>query len=165
MDSDTRWMFRLRELENKLVQEREARKESGKEGKQSTRARRRGGQQASGSATPVPPAQGSGPSGSKKRVVAENGKVLVVDSLGDVYLEQEDEDGNVGEYLLDVSYIQKMDPCKEGMKFANLRNSPTNSLLPPSRIPLSSSCHSGSTPPPSEKLSPRPKTPTTSMSR
>ena len=147
------------------MQEREARKESGKEGKQSTRARRRGGQQASGSATPVPPAQGSGPSGSKKRVVAENGKVLVVDSLGDVYLEQEDEDGNVGEYLLDVSYIQKMDPCKEGMKFANLRNSPTNSLLPPSRIPLSSSCHSGSTPPPSEKLSPRPKTPTTSMSR
>ena len=92
------------------MQEREARKESGKEGKQSTRARRRGGQQASGSATPVPPAQGSGPSGSKKRVVAENGKVLVVDSLGDVYLEQEDEDGNVGEYLLDVSYIQKNGP-------------------------------------------------------
>ncbi|KAK7756817.1 hypothetical protein SLS62_001262 [Diatrype stigma] len=89
------------------MQERETRKEGGKEGKRAGRAapRRRGVQQqaSSGSATPVSQAQGSGPTGSKKRIVAENGKVLVVDSLGDVYLEQEDEDGNVGEFLLDVS--------------------------------------------------------------
>ena len=44
-----------------------------------------------------------GPTGARKRVVAENGKVLVVDSLGDVYLEEEDEEGNVDTFLLDVS--------------------------------------------------------------
>lgn len=48
----------------------------------------------------------SGPSGARKRVVAENGKVLVVDSLGDVYLEGEDEEGNIGEFLLDVSLLR-----------------------------------------------------------
>lgn len=45
----------------------------------------------------------AGPTGVRRRVVAENGKILVVDSLGDVYLEGEDEDGIVNEYLLDVS--------------------------------------------------------------
>lgn len=43
------------------------------------------------------------PAGVRKRVVAENGKVLVVDSYGDVFLEEQDEEGNVNEYLLDVS--------------------------------------------------------------
>ena len=61
------------------MQERETRKESAKEGRRQPRGRARPGQQASGSATPVPQNQGSGPSGAKKRVVAENGKVLVVD--------------------------------------------------------------------------------------
>ncbi|CAM1506545.1 Fc.00g061860.m01.CDS01 [Cosmosporella sp. VM-42] len=46
-----------------------------------------------------------GPSGARKRVVAENGKILVVDSLGDVYLEEEDEDGNVNEFLLDPNEL------------------------------------------------------------
>ncbi|EMR68118.1 hypothetical protein UCREL1_4887 [Eutypa lata UCREL1] len=87
-------------------QEREMRKDSGKEGKRASRlARGRKAQRASGSATPVSQSQGPGPTGSKKRVVAENGKVLVVDSLGDVYLEQEDEDGNVGEFLLDLNEL------------------------------------------------------------
>jgi hypothetical protein len=89
------------------MQEREARKETAKESKRSGRGR--GAKSASGSATPVPqtqPGNGSGPSGAKKRVVAENGKILVVDSLGDVYLEQEDEEGNVHEFLLDVSLPQ-----------------------------------------------------------
>lgn len=45
----------------------------------------------------------SGPTGVRKRVMAENGKVLVVDSQGDVFLEEEDEEGQVNEYLLDVS--------------------------------------------------------------
>ncbi|KAM0814630.1 putative J domain-containing protein [Seiridium cardinale] len=83
-------------------QERLAKKENAKEGKRTGRSR--AVKNASGSATPVPqtqPSSGSGPTGAKKRVVAENGKVLVVDSLGDVYLEQEDEDGNVQEFLLD----------------------------------------------------------------
>ncbi|UZP44692.1 hypothetical protein NXS19_012504 [Fusarium pseudograminearum] len=41
------------------------------------------------------------------RVVAENGKILVVDSLGDVYLEGEDEEGEVHEYLLDPNELAK----------------------------------------------------------
>jgi len=48
-----------------------------------------------------------GPSGQRKRVVAENGKILVVDSLGDVYLEEEDKEGNVHEFLLDVNELPK----------------------------------------------------------
>ncbi|TGJ78712.1 hypothetical protein E0Z10_g10052, partial [Xylaria hypoxylon] len=85
------------------MQEKETRKDSSKEGKRPSRARGRSSQQASGSATPVPQAQAQGPepTGAKKRVVAQNGKILVVDSLGDVYLEQEDADGNMHEFLLD----------------------------------------------------------------
>ncbi|GAB1310752.1 hypothetical protein MFIFM68171_00962 [Madurella fahalii] len=92
------------------MQERDAKKESAKEGQTGPRKGRRAQRaspSASGSATPQPQPQGSGPSGSKKRVVAENGKVLVVDSLGDVYLEQEDEDGNVAEYLLDPNELSR----------------------------------------------------------
>jgi curved DNA-binding protein CbpA len=43
-----------------------------------------------------------GATGRKKRVVAENGKILVVDSVGNVYLEQKNEDGEMQEFLLDV---------------------------------------------------------------
>ncbi|KAI1283366.1 hypothetical protein F5Y07DRAFT_349428 [Xylaria sp. FL0933] len=89
-------------------QEKETRRESAKEGKRSSRIAKggRSSQHASGSATPVPqtqPSSDSGPTGAKKRVRAENGKILVVDSLGDVYLEQEDADGNFHEFLLDPS--------------------------------------------------------------
>ena len=45
------------------------------------------------------------PQGSKKRVQAENGKVLIVDSVGNVFLEEENEDGETGEYLLDPEEI------------------------------------------------------------
>ncbi|KAI0903125.1 hypothetical protein F4823DRAFT_636697 [Ustulina deusta] len=88
------------------MQEKETRKESAKDGKRPSRAKGRSSQQVSGSATPVPqPPPGPGPTGAKKRVVAENGKILVVDSLGDVYLEQEDADGNVHEFLLDPTEL------------------------------------------------------------
>lgn len=40
--------------------------------------------------------------GPRKRVVAENGKTLVVDSVGNVYLEHISEDGESHELLLDV---------------------------------------------------------------
>lgn len=91
------------------MQERETKKEA--KDKSAGRKTRRGrdtkpaSASASGSATPQPQPEGQGPTGAKRRVVAENGKVLVVDSVGAVFLEQEDEDGNVGEYLLDVSYL------------------------------------------------------------
>ena len=45
----------------------------------------------------------SGPVGAKKRTMAENGKVLIVDSVGNVFLEDETEEGDRQEYLLDVS--------------------------------------------------------------
>ncbi|KAH8891868.1 hypothetical protein GQ53DRAFT_864691 [Thozetella sp. PMI_491] len=91
------------------MQERDAKKEAAKEALGSGRRARKGQASGppSGSATPQPAPQGQGPTGSKKRVVAENGKVLVVDSLGDVYLEQPDEDGNPAEYLLDPEELPK----------------------------------------------------------
>jgi curved DNA-binding protein CbpA len=57
---------------------------------------------ADGISTPVEAEVISGPQGAKKRIVAENGKVLVVDSVGNVFLEIENEDGMKGEYLVDV---------------------------------------------------------------
>ncbi|KAK8137831.1 J domain-containing protein C2E1P5.03 [Apiospora sp. TS-2023a] len=92
------------------MQERDSKRENTKENRRQGRGR--AGKPASGSATPVPVPQtqagnGSGPTGAKKRVVAENGKVLVVDSLGDVYLEQQDEDGTMHEFLLDPNEL----PC------------------------------------------------------
>lgn len=47
----------------------------------------------------------TGVTGPKKRVVAENGKILVVDSVGNVYLEQRSDDGEMQELLLDVSSL------------------------------------------------------------
>jgi len=57
-----------------------------------------------GKASPAatPPVGATGP---RKRVVAENGKILVVDSVGNVYLEQTDEDGETQEFLLDPNEL------------------------------------------------------------
>jgi hypothetical protein len=68
---------------------------------------------AAGISAPVEAAITSGPQGAKKRIVAENGKVLIVDSVGNVFLEEETEDGMKGEFLLDVSTTQalSLDPC------------------------------------------------------
>jgi curved DNA-binding protein CbpA len=77
-------------------------KENKREGARPTGKKARKAQAAaqdSGTETPT------GPSGARKRVVAENGKILVVDSLGDVYLEEEDEEGNVNEFLLDPNEL------------------------------------------------------------
>jgi len=49
----------------------------------------------------------SGPQGSKRRVTAENGKNLIVDSVGNVFLEETDDDGDVHEFLIDVNEIHK----------------------------------------------------------
>lgn len=53
------------------------------------------------------PVQSSSPSEDRRRVTAENGKILIVDSVGNVFLEEEDEDGEVQEYLLDLDEIPK----------------------------------------------------------
>jgi hypothetical protein len=54
--------------------------------------------------TPVPSTSSSA---ERRRVTAENGKVLIVDSTGNVFLEEDDEDGEVQEYLLDLDEIKK----------------------------------------------------------
>lgn len=55
---------------------------------------------------PMEPEIISGPTGSRKKVIAENGKVLIVDSAGNVYLEEKTTEGQVHEFLLDVSCVQ-----------------------------------------------------------
>jgi hypothetical protein len=57
-----------------------------------------------GISTPVEAELTSGPIGAKKRVVAQNGKVLIVDSVGNVYVEELSEEGQTVELLLDVSF-------------------------------------------------------------
>lgn len=78
------------------MQEKESKREGSKAGNK--KARRPQPPSREDSATPSPT-----PTGARKRVVAENGKILVVDSLGHVYLEEQDEEGIVNEFLLDVS--------------------------------------------------------------
>ncbi|OCT46848.1 DnaJ domain protein [Cladophialophora carrionii] len=62
-----------------------------------------------GASKAVRPAPVAAPAstGQRRRVTAENGKVFVVDSGGDVYLEEENEDGDVEEFLLDPAEIPK----------------------------------------------------------
>ncbi len=85
----------------KRMQERENRKEKDK--KTSKGIRR------SGTSTPTPlesePEQG--PQGAKKKVQAPNGKILIVDSVGNVFVEEEDESGERVELLLDPEEITK----------------------------------------------------------
>ena len=57
----------------------------------------------SGTATPTT----TEPTGPRKRVMAENGKVLIVDSMGNVFLEEESENGETQEFLLDVNEIPR----------------------------------------------------------
>ncbi|GAB7359502.1 hypothetical protein MBLNU230_g6147t1 [Neophaeotheca triangularis] len=59
----------------------------------------------SGVSTPVEAEVTSGPVGAKKRTIAENGKVLIVDSVGNVFLEEETEEGDSHEFLLDPNEI------------------------------------------------------------
>ena len=82
----------------KRMQEREAKKEK-KSGK---------GPKEDGSNTlQEPEPETTSPQGKKKRVQAENGKMLIVDSIGNVFLEEENQDGVTGEYLLDPDEIPK----------------------------------------------------------
>lgn len=84
-------------------QKRAMEKEKRKDGKapvKSARAAEKARRE--GISTPVEAEITSGPVGAKKRTVAENGKVLIVDSVGNVYLEEETAEGETQEFLLDV---------------------------------------------------------------
>lgn len=59
----------------------------------------------SGTSTPTEPVTTT--TGERKRVMAENGKVLIVDSIGNVFLEEQSEEGERQEFLLDVNEIQR----------------------------------------------------------
>lgn len=85
----------------KRMQERESKKEKDK--KTSKRVRQ------SGTSTPTPleSEPEPGPQGAKKKVQAPNGKVLIVDSAGNVYVEEEGENGERVELLLDPEEIPK----------------------------------------------------------
>ncbi|KAL1858533.1 hypothetical protein Plec18167_003597 [Paecilomyces lecythidis] len=76
-----------------------------KENRKENKKGARGTSRSSGTATPT--TEGAVPTGERKRVVAENGKVLIVDSIGNVFLEEESEDGERQEFLLDINEIQR----------------------------------------------------------
>ena len=85
----------------KRMQERENKKEKDKKTSKATRR--------SGTSTPTPLESEAeqGPQGTKRKVQAPNGKFLTVDSVGNVYVEEEDEDGEKVELLLDPDEISK----------------------------------------------------------
>ncbi|KAK9851434.1 Heat shock protein DnaJ [Penicillium brevicompactum] len=69
----------------------------------------RAGARASGTSTPTeqPASTERASTGERKRVVAENGKTLIVDSVGNVFLEEQNEDGERQEFLLDIDQIER----------------------------------------------------------
>ena len=116
------------------MQEKDSKKDKSEKKTKGIKAAR-----ASPAATPP-----SGSTGPRKRVVAENGKILVVDSVGNVYLEQANEDGETQEFLLDVSLF----PSSFRLSLL-IHHSPTSSPSQPLEILLSSGSQSGfSTRPP-----------------
>ena len=89
-DSDP--MAQTMNRRQRRMQEKDAKKEKSEKKIKGIKA-------AKASPAATPPVGATGP---RKRVVAENGKILVVDSVGNVYLEQTNEDGEPQEFLLDV---------------------------------------------------------------
>ncbi|EWC43924.1 hypothetical protein DRE_01276 [Drechslerella stenobrocha 248] len=85
----------------------------------------------SGSNTP-PPVQEKPQHVAKRKVTSENGKVFMVTSLGDVSLMEEDEDGVMREYLLDLDEIPKANWRRTAMVTLpmSLYNSVVGRILP-----------------------------------
>jgi hypothetical protein len=100
--------------------EKRAMEKDGKKGKKTQAARTA---RTTGISTPTEATITSGPQGAKKRIVAQNGKVLIVDSVGNVFLEEESEDGMKGEFLLDVSTHNSITYAK--LTAASLMRSPS----------------------------------------
>lgn len=88
----------------KRMQEKESKKEKDKGGRKSKSSAKRSGTNTPLSGVEV---ESTGPQGPKKKVQAENGKILIVDSVGNVYLEEEDENGDKREFLLDPEEIAR----------------------------------------------------------
>ncbi|KAJ6153363.1 hypothetical protein N7497_007682 [Penicillium chrysogenum] len=73
-----------------------------KENKKDKKGGARVSARASGTSTPT---EQPASTGERKRVVAENGKTLIVDSIGNVFLEELNEAGERQEFLLDIDQI------------------------------------------------------------
>ncbi|KAF2863605.1 DNAJ domain-containing protein [Piedraia hortae CBS 480.64] len=91
----------------KRMMEKEKNKKDGRGSRGTSRTDPRAATKArnEGVSAPQDAAITSGPVGAKKRTVAENGKVLVVDSVGNVYLEEETPEGDRHEFLLDPDEV------------------------------------------------------------
>lgn len=122
-------MAQLMNRRQRRMQEKDAKKEKSEKKTKGVKAAK-----ASPAATPP-----VGATGARKRVVAENGKILVVDSVGNVYLEQADEDGETHEFLLDV--CQPSTSSRTILTFS----SPMNSLNQQSKTQPSTASQSGPT--------------------
>lgn len=92
------------EPENMTQLNRRQKRQLEKESKKEKLVKGKAGGKASGTHTPI---RGAGPTGERKRVVADNGKILIVDAIGNVYLEEDDDEGNTQEFLLDPNEIPK----------------------------------------------------------
>nr|POE63567.1 putative j domain-containing protein c2e1p5.03 [Quercus suber] len=88
----------------KRAMEREKKKDSKNPFKASAKAAEKAKKE--GISSPIEAEITSGPVGAKKRTVAPNGKILIVDSVGNVFLEEETEEGERQEFLLDVSPLR-----------------------------------------------------------
>ena len=75
-----------------------------KENKKDKKGGARVSARTSGTSTPT---EQTASTGERKRVVAENGKTLIVDSIGNVFLEELDEAGERQEFLLDIDQIER----------------------------------------------------------
>ena len=92
------------DTENTAQMNRRQKRQLEKESKKDKSVKGKAASRASSAHTPM---RDAGPTGEKKRVVADNGKILIVDATGNVYLEEDDEDGNSQEFLLDPNEISK----------------------------------------------------------
>jgi hypothetical protein len=123
-DKDGSEEFTPRNRREKRAMEKDSRK--GKKVQAARKAR------VNGISTPTDAAIISGPQGAKRRIVAENGKVLIVDSVGNVFLEEELEDGTKGEFLLDVSSDTASLCAHKLTPYSPRRNPPPASTTPSS---------------------------------
>ncbi|KAJ5992920.1 hypothetical protein N7451_008644 [Penicillium sp. IBT 35674x] len=75
--------------------------------KENRKEKKSGRAPARSSGTSTPTEQTVVSTGERKRVMAENGKVLIVEATGNVFLEEVNDDGERQEFLLDIDEIQK----------------------------------------------------------
>ncbi|KAJ5760104.1 hypothetical protein N7520_007260 [Penicillium odoratum] len=75
--------------------------------KENRKEKKSGRAPARSSGTSTPTEQTVVSTGERKRVVAENGKVLIVEATGNVFLEEVNDDGERQEFLLDIDEIQR----------------------------------------------------------